>query len=101
MLTPKILDYIKYSIKRFLRYLLIGTFAGCVTFLPLFLTVILPFLIQVSCVLALHDLIMAKVTGTFLPSFTPMYAYLLSWTFTIAIGLFLLILIYLAITGAL
>lgn len=100
-MLARILDYIKYGIKRFLCYLLIGTLAGCVTFLPIFLTITLPFLIQMSCVLALHDLIIAKRTGEFLPSFTPMYAYLLSWTFTIAIGLFLLILIYLGITGAL
>lgn len=101
MQDPKTFDYVKYFIKRFLRYLLIGTFAGCVTFFPLFLTIILPFLIQVSSVLALHDLIVVKKTGEFLPSFTPMYAYLLSWTFTIAIGLFLLILLYLAMTGSL
>ncbi|HHT0591587.1 TPA: hypothetical protein ACTXXA_001248 [Legionella anisa] len=100
-MSARILDYIKYGIKRFLRYLLIGTLAGCVTFLPIFLTITLPFLIQISFLLALHDLIVAKSTGAFLPSFTPMYAYLLSWTFTIAIGLFLIILIYLAITGAL
>ncbi|KTD41110.1 hypothetical protein [Legionella parisiensis] len=99
-MLSQIIDYIKYSIKRFLRYLLIGTLAGCVTFLPIFLTVTLPFLIQMSCVLVLHDLIIAKRTGKFLPSFTPMYAYMLSWTFTIAIGLFLLSLIYSAITGA-
>ncbi|MCW8407700.1 hypothetical protein OQJ13_01755 [Legionella sp. PATHC035] len=101
MRDPKTFDYIKYFIKRFVRYLLVGTFAGCVTFFPLFLTIILPFLIQLSGVLALHDLVIAKKTGEFLPSFTPMYAYLLSWTFTLAIGLFLFVLLYLAMTGAL
>ncbi|MCC5013973.1 MULTISPECIES: hypothetical protein [unclassified Legionella] len=54
-----------------------------------------------SFVLALNDVILAKQSRIFLPSFSPMYAYLLSWVFTIAIALFLITLLILGIKGEL
>lgn len=95
------INYIWYGIKRFFRYFFVTTLAGCVTYLPIFIYFILPTAIIMSFVLALNDVILAKQSRIFLPSFGPMYAYLLSWVFTIAIALFLITLLILGIKGEL
>jgi len=98
--VPEI-NYISYGIKRFFRYFFVATLVGCVTYLPIFIYFILPTVIIMSFVLALNDVILAKKSRVFLPAFGPMYAYLLSWGFSIAIALFLITLLILGVKGEL
>lgn len=91
--------YLWYGCKRFSRYCLLTSLVGCVTWLPAFIFYLLPTVIIMSLALAIHDVMLAKQSTVFLPSFGPMYAYLLSWAFTISIVFFLVGLLILAIQG--
>ncbi|MCC5792607.1 MAG: hypothetical protein JJT82_08395 [Legionellaceae bacterium] len=93
--------YIWYGVQRFFRYFFVTALVGCVTFLPFFIAFILPTIIIMSFVLAIYDVILAKKSEIFLPSFSPMYLYLLSWGFTIAIALFIISLLIMAAQGVL